>query len=237
MIKYRKNEGGMAVIEILYKSKNAVVVYKSAGIPSQSDLTNDKDAMTLTSERLSTMGENPALWLIHRLDRVVGGLIVFARNKKYAAILSELVKERLITKEYYAVVDGEAEGGVLENLIFKDSKTSKAFITDRERAGVKSARLSYRALATAKTEKGTKTLVYVTLETGRFHQIRAQFSHIGCPITGDKKYGSKDNRAHNVALAASHLDIELPAERIDVKRLPDVDVYPWSLFTNEDYEL
>ena len=103
--------------------------------------------------------------------------------------------------------------------------------------GVKSARLSYRALATAKTEKGTKTLVYVTLETGRFHQIRAQFSHIGCPITGDKKYGSKDNRAHNVALAASHLDIELPAERIDVKRLPDVDVYPWSLFTNEDYEL
>ena len=191
------------MVEILYKSKNAVVIYKPSGIPSQADLTGDKDAMTLTSKMLKSFGENSSLWLIHRLDRVVGGLIVFARNKKYAANLSEYVKERLVTKEYYAVVDGQADGGVLENLIFKDARTSKAFIVDRERQGTKPARLSYRSLATVETEKGVKTLVYVTLDTGRFHQIRAQLSHIKHPITGDGKYGSRDNRAKSLALMAS----------------------------------
>lgn len=225
------------MVEILYKSKNAIVIYKPQGIPSQSDPTGDKDALTLTSELLKSVGENASLWLIHRLDRTVGGLLIFARNKKYAGTLSDYVKERLVTKEYYAVVDGEAEGGVLENLIFKDARAGKAFIVDRERQGTKPARLSYRSLATAETEKGAKTLVYVTLETGRFHQIRAQMSHIKHPITGDGKYGSRDNRAKNLALMASHLALDLPDEKIDVFRMPDLDVYPWSLFDSDDYKL
>ena len=225
------------MVEILYKSKNAIVIYKPSGVPSQGDPTGDKDALTLTSEKLHELGENSSLWLIHRLDRVVGGLLVFARNKKYAAILSEYVKERLVTKEYYAVVDGDAEGGVLENLIFKDARASKAFIVDRERQGTKPARLTYRKLASAETEKGTKTLVYVTLDTGRFHQIRAQMSHIKHPLTGDGKYGSRDNRAKGPALMASHLAIDLPGEKIDVCRIPELNTYPWSLFDSADYEL
>ena len=225
------------MVEILYKSKNAVVIYKPAGIPSQGDPTGDKDALTLTSEILRELGENSSLWLIHRLDRVVGGLLIFARNKKYAAILSEYVKDRLVTKEYYAVVDGECEGGILENLIFKDPRASKSFIVDRERQGTKPARLSYRRLASAETEKGTKTLVYVTLDTGRFHQIRAQMSHIKHPITGDGKYGSRDNRAKSLALMASHRAIDLPGEKIDACRLPELDTYPWSLFDSANYEL
>ena len=225
------------MVEILYKSKNAIVIYKPSGVPSQGDPTGDKDALTLTSEKLHELGENSSLWLIHRLDRVVGGLLVFARNKKYAAILSEYVKERLVTKEYYAVVDGDAEGGVLENLIFKDARASKAFIVDRERQGTKPARLTYRKLASAETEKGTKTLVYVILDTGRFHQIRAQMSHIKHPITGDGKYGSRDNRAKGPALMASHLAIDLPGEKIDVCRIPELNTYPWSLFDSADYEL
>ena len=225
------------MVEILYKSKNAIVIYKPAGIPSQSDPSGDKDAMTLTSEMLRENGENDSLWLIHRLDRVVSGLIVFARNKRYAAILSEYVKQRLITKEYYAVVDGIAEGGVLENLIFRDPRAGKAFIVDRERQGTKSARLSYRSLATVETEKGAKTLVYVSLDTGRFHQIRAQLSHIKHPITGDGKYGSRDNKARSIALMASHLSLDLQNEKIDERRLPDLDLYPWSLFSSDDYEL
>ena len=225
------------MVEILYKSKNAVVIYKPSGTPSQSDPSGDKDALTLTAQKLRESGESSSLWLIHRLDRVVGGLLVFARNKKHAAILSEYVKERLVTKEYYAVVDGEAEGGTLENLIFKDARASKAFIVDRERQGTKPARLSYRRLATVETEKGAKTLVYVTLDTGRFHQIRAQMSHIKHPITGDGKYGSRDNRAKGLALMASHLAIDLPSEQIDVFRLPELDNYPWSLFGSADYEL
>ena len=225
------------MVEILYKSKNAIVIYKPAGIPSQSDPSGDKDAMTLTSEMLRENGENDSLWLIHRLDRVVSGLLVFARNKRYAAILSEYVKERLVTKEYYAVVDGIAEGGVLENLIFRDPRAGKAFIVDRERQGTKFARLSYRSLATVETEKGAKTLVYVTLDTGRFHQIRAQLSHIKHPITGDGKYGSRDNKAKSIALMASHLALDLQNEKIDERRLPDLDLYPWSLFSSDDYEL
>ena len=225
------------MVEILYKSKNAIVIYKPAGIPSQSDPSGDKDAMTLTSEMLRENGENDSLWLIHRLDRVVSGLLVFARNKRYAAILSEYVKERLVTKEYYAIVDGIAEGGVLENLIFRDPRAGKAFIVDRERQGTKSARLSYRSLATVETEKGAKTLVYVSLDTGRFHQIRAQLSHIKHPITGDGKYGSRDNKARSIALMASHLSLDLQNEKIDERRLPDLDLYPWSLFSSDDYEL
>jgi 23S rRNA pseudouridine1911/1915/1917 synthase len=225
------------VVEILYKSKNAVVIYKPSGIPSQADPTGDKDAMALTAEKLCESGENSSLWLIHRLDRVVGGLLVFARNKKYAAILSEYVKDRLVTKEYYAVVDGEAEGGALENLIFKDARSGKAFIVDRDRQGTKPARLTYRRLASVETEKGTKTLIYITLDTGRFHQIRAQMSHIKHPITGDGKYGSRDTRAKSLALMASHLAIDLPGESIDVSRLPELDTYPWSLFDCTDYEL
>ena len=225
------------MVEILYKSKNAIVIYKPAGIPSQSDPSGDKDAMILTSEMLRENGENDSLWLIHRLDRVVSGLLVFARNKRYAAILSEYVKERLVTKEYYAVVDGIAEGGVLENLIFRDQRAGKAFIVDRERQGTKAARLSYRSLATVDTDKGAKTLVYVTLDTGRFHQIRAQLSHIKHPITGDGKYGSRDNKAKSIALMASHLSLDLENEKIDERRLPDLDLYPWSLFNSNDYEL
>ena len=224
-------------MEILYKSKNAVVIYKEPGIPSQSDPSGDPDAMSLTSEQLLASGENPSLWLVHRLDRVVGGVLVFARNKKYAAILSEYVKDRLLTKEYYAVVDGEAKDMTLENLLYKDARAGKAFVTDRARNAAKPAKLSYRALAVRDTEKGKKTLVYVMLETGRFHQIRAQFSHTGHPICGDGKYGSHDNRTKNIALVASHLAADLPSERIDVSKLPDISVYPWSIFDAEDYVL
>lgn len=225
------------MVEILYKSKNAVVIYKPAGIPSQSDPSGDPDAMTLTATELRNLGENDALWLVHRLDRVVGGILIFARTKSYAAILSEYVKERLLTKEYYAVVDGAASGGVLEGYIYKDARAGKAFVVDRERQGVKHARLSYRPLATVKTPRGEKTLVYVSLDTGRFHQIRAQLANEHHPICGDGKYGSRDNGARNIALMASHLAVALPRENIDVRYLPDRSVYPWSLFDETSYEL
>jgi 23S rRNA pseudouridine1911/1915/1917 synthase len=236
MLEYKKNERRAALIEILYKSKNAVVIYKPAGVPSQSDPSGDPDAMTLTSSVLHAQGEGGELWLVHRIDRVVGGILIFARNKRTAAILSEIVKDRTVTKEYYAVVDGESEGGVLENFIFRDSRLGKAFIVDRERGGVKKARLSYKKLAERATEKGVKTLVFVTLDTRRFHQIRAQMSHIKTPITGDGKYGSRDKDVSGIALFASHLELSVGGEHINVSRLPDLSAYPWNLFNKEDYE-
>ena len=139
-------------MEILYKSKNALVVLKPPAMPAQSDKSGDVDAMTKASDMLREMGEIADLWLIHRLDRVVGGLMVFARNKRSAAELSELVSGRGIAKDYLAVVDGVCEGdGVMKDYIFKDSTKSKAFIVDRKRGGVKDAELRYSAIETVET--------------------------------------------------------------------------------------
>ena len=179
-------------IKIVYKNRNVVIINKPAGIPSQSDPTGDKDAMTLTSEMLASFGEPSSLWLVHRLDRTVGGLICFARNKKSAAELSKTCSDGSMKKNYIAVCHGSAEGGEYCDLLFKDNATSKAYVVKTERKGAKEAKL----IATPLEEKNDMTLVSVELLTGRFHQIRAQMSHIGCPLVGDGKYGvNRDDRA------------------------------------------
>ena len=164
------------MIEIVSKNADYIIINKPAGMPSQSDPGGDLDAMSATSSLLSDMGEREELFLIHRLDRVVGGLLVFARNKKTAAYLSTLVADRKIEKIYLAVVDGVAEGGVMKDYIYKDASIGKAFVTERARSGVKSAELEYETLATREIEGRSLSLVKIRLKTGRFHQIRAQFS-------------------------------------------------------------
>ncbi len=216
---------------IVYKNKNLAVVHKPAKIPSQPDKTGDRDIMTETAEQLAESGERSDLWLINRLDRVVGGLMVFARNRESAAELSSMLSAG-ITKEYLAVADGELSGeGIMQDLIFKDSVKSKAFIVERERKGVKDAVLEYKALESVNTESGIKTLLKINLKTGRFHQIRAQLSHRGLPLTGDKKYGSRDAKRNMPSLFAFRLAFIHRGENIDVKILPSKEEYPWSLFS------
>lgn len=219
-------------MQIVFKNKDFIIVNKPAGIPSQSDLTNDDDAMTLTSAKLRKLGEGSELWLIHRLDRVVGGLLVFARNKKSAAILSSLAASGGLEKRYIAALEGEAEGGLLNDFIYKDSTSLKAYVTDRKRAGVKEARLEYKPLSFALG----KTLVHIDLITGRFHQIRVQFSSRKMPLVGDKKYGSRDSVSKNPALFACRLGFDFKGEHYEFKALPDTDKYPWNLFENKIYE-
>jgi len=108
------------MIEIINKTKDYVIIYKPAGIPSQADPGGDADAMTLCSKILRDRGEKDTLYLIHRLDRVVSGLMVFARNKKTAADLSLQITDRNFSKSYFAVVQGKAEGGVMFDYIYKD---------------------------------------------------------------------------------------------------------------------
>ena len=223
-------------MEILYKDKNLIAINKPAGIPVQPDPTSDKDAMSLCAEILAEQGENNALWLVHRLDRVVGGTVVFARNKRTAAALSELFSTQGTEKEYLAVVEGVAEGGVLEDFLYKDTAKGKAFVVDRKRAGVKEAKLEYTPIATAETERGTYTLVRVKLHTGRFHQIRAQLSSRGMPIVGDGKYGSHDNHAKMPALFSSRLGFTLGTKSYNIKKIPDKESYPWSLFDEAGYD-
>ena len=223
------------MIEIIDKSKNYIVVYKPAGIPSQSDPSGDTDAMTLCSEQLRSMGEAEDLFLIHRLDRVVGGLIVFARNKKTAADLSAQVSDRRLTKVYYAVVEGRAEGGTMRDFLYKDATLGKAFVTDRKRAGVKEAELEYSVLDRTVSDGRELSLVKISLKTGRFHQIRAQFSSRRMPLVGDKKYGSRDAKAKMPALFATKLGFYCLGRAVEAARLPDLNSYPWSLFNEEIY--
>ena len=222
---------------IVLENKHFVVINKPCGMPSQSDPSGDKDAMTLTSELLRSEGSNPSLFLIHRLDRVVGGLMVFARTKEAAALLSSAVAERDMTKEYFAVVPGVPEGGVMEDYLYKDANLGKAFVTDRKRNGVKEARLEYSVCKTVTTDKGDISLVRVKLGTGRFHQIRCQFASRRMPLVGDKKYGSRDTMAKMPSLFASHLSFEYKGEKFDAFALPDLTKYPWSMFSKEDYTI
>ena len=220
-------------MEILYKSKNCIVINKPAGMPVEPDLSRDPDAMTLSSLHLKEKGENGELWLVHRLDRVVGGLVVFARNKKSAAELSRLFSEHKLLKEYYAVVEGELLGeGEMRDYIYKDAQASKAYIVDRKRNGVKEAVLNYKHLETQITERGARSLLSISLLTGRYHQIRAQLASRRHPLVGDGKYGSTDKGARMPALFAFHLSFSLFSERVDIKIMPDKGAYPFGLWRN-----
>ena len=224
------------MIEIIRKTKDYVIIYKPPGIPSQSDPSGDLDAMTATAGLLRDNGEKDSIYLIHRLDRVVGGLIVFARNKGSAAELSELVKEHKITKEYFAVIEGRAGEGVMRDFIYKDSALGKAFVTDRKRSGVREAELEYITLDTTSLDGRELSLVKVRLKTGRFHQIRVQFSSRKMPLIGDKKYGSRDFKAKMPSLFATALAFELKGENESARCLPPITDYPWSLFEEEKYK-
>ncbi len=214
-------------MQILYKSKNFVIINKPAGIPSQADESGDEDALTLTALALREFGEDTRLFLVHRLDRVVGGALAFARNKQAASAFSEILSSNGLIKEYFAVTEGEANGGVLTDYLYKDARLSRALVVDKKRMGAKYAQLSYEPL-----EKNDRhTLVRVRLTTGRFHQIRAQFSSRALPLVGDKKYGSRDTRAHAPALFSANISFECLGERVSASAMPDITAYPWCEFS------
>lgn len=220
-------------MEILYKSKNFVIINKPAGMPSQSDLSGDRDAMTATSDALLQLGEKGDLWLVHRLDRVVGGLLVFARNKRSASIISDLIMRGEFKKEYLAVTEGVcAERGEMRDYIYKDAKISKAFVVEGKRAGVKEAILKYERLGTHILDYGERSLVKIELITGRYHQIRAQFASRKLSLVGDGKYGSRDKGARMPALFSHRISFSALSEFVDVRLNPNTQEYPWNLWSD-----
>lgn len=164
-------------MEILYSDDRLIVCIKPVGLDSEHDMTR------ALQEQLG--GE---VFTLHRLDQNVGGVMVYARNKQTAAHFSKLIQEGQLIKEYVALVHGAPpETGDWEDLLFKDSRKNKVFVVDRQRAGVKKARLTFQRL----TEE-ERSLVRIRLYTGRSHQIRVQFASRGYPLVGDGKYGAKD---------------------------------------------
>ena len=166
-------------MEILYSDKNIAVCVKPVGLDSELEVP------AALKEQLG--GE---IFPIHRLDKNVGGVMVYARTKQAAASLSKAVQEGTMVKEYVAMVHGTPpESGDWEDLLWKDSKKNKVFVVKRMRGGVKKARLEYNRMT-----EGETSLVHIRLHTGRSHQIRVQFSSRGFPLVGDHKYGSRDEK-------------------------------------------
>lgn len=165
-------------MKIIFEDKNIVVLEKPIGLDSEREVPKK------LKEQLG--GE---FFCVHRLDKNVGGVMVYARNKKSAAMFSRLIAENKMVKEYVAKVHGELENsGVFEDFLFKDSRKNKVFVVKRERKGVKYAKLEYDVLK----QFDDTSLVHIRLYTGRSHQIRVQFASRGFPLVGDHKYGSRD---------------------------------------------
>jgi 23S rRNA pseudouridine1911/1915/1917 synthase len=164
-------------MEILYSNKHLAVIVKPVGMDSEHEVPQALSEM---------LGGD--IFPIHRLDKNVGGVMVFARGKAAAATLSKAVQEGAMVKEYIAMVHGSPEeSGDWSDFLFKDSSKNKVFVVKKERKGVKKARLEFVRL----TNEDPAT-VRIRLHTGRSHQIRVQFSSRGFPLLGDHKYGAKD---------------------------------------------
>jgi 23S rRNA pseudouridine1911/1915/1917 synthase len=221
------------MVEILYKCADFLVCVKPQGVPSQADTSNDEDMVTLLKKQLSEFGEKSDIFVIHRLDRSTGGIILYARNKDAAATLSTLVAQKEGFEKHYICVSAgtlESECGNMTDYLFKDSTQKKAFIVKSERKGSKLASLDYNIEKTVQANEKTFSLLKIKLNTGRIHQIRAQLSFRGMPIYGDGKYGSREKAPH-FALWASKIAFSYKGKDYEFETHPDFETSPWNLFT------
>ena len=212
-------------MKVLYEDNQIIVVIKEPNIPSQADKTKDEDMLSMVKKYVKEKYNKPGeayIGLVHRLDRPVGGIMVFARTSKAASRLSEQVRNKEFKKKYLAVVDGKFENkkGTLEDYLFKDERNNISKVLNKDKKNAKLAKLDYEVLAY--NEVKNLSLVRVNLHTGRHHQIRVQLSHAGHSIFGDQKYGTR-GQGKQIALWAYELTIEHPItkEEMTFKCLPE----------------
>lgn len=207
-------------IPILYYGGGFVVCLKPVGVESET-----AGMPSLLSRQLHI----PEVLCVHRLDKAVGGVMVYALDRDSAAALSRQIGDGRFEKEYLAVIHGEMNEpeAELRDLLFHDRTRNKSYAVTRKRAGVKEAVLGYRVLQ----ETGACSLLSVRLRTGRTHQIRAQFASRGHPLVGDAKYGSP-RRDCPVALYSHRLAFAHPVTDEALSfTAPSPGGYPWSLFS------
>lgn len=213
-------------MKVIFEDNHIIVVEKIPNVPSQADKTENIDMLTLIKdylkEKYNKQG-NVYLGLVHRLDRPVGGVMVFAKTSKAAARLSNQIREKEFKKKYLAVVDGEIEEkkGVLEDYLYKDERNNMSRVVCKDKKNAKYAKLDYEVLKYDKVKN--LSLLKINLHTGRHHQIRIQLANFGHSIFADQKYGSR-GRGKQIALWAYKLTIKHPItkETITFKDLPEM---------------
>ena len=220
-------EDGKVMINILYEDNHIIVVEKMINVPVQEDDSKDKDMLTIIKEYIKEKYNKPGnvyLGLVHRLDRPVGGVMVFAKTSKAASRLSEQVRTHQIHKKYYAVVEGNVkEEGILKDNLLKDTKTNMVRVSPNG----KEAELSYKLIS----KKDNLNLVDIDLKTGRSHQIRVQFSSRNNPLYGDQRYNKNAKVGEQIALFAYSLSFYHPTTKeLLTFTLPLPDRKPFNIF-------
>ena len=218
----------MTDIKIIYSDQSLLVCVKPAGVPCESANEKVKSLTDILKEQLCAT----YVGMVHRLDQVTEGLMVYSLSEKATGKLSEYMASGEAHKEYLAVVHGipEAPEGEMRDLLYRDARKNKSFVVDRKRAGVKEALLEYKLLDSTESKYGTLSLVRIKLHTGRTHQIRVQFASRKMPLLGDGKYGARDNGA-DVALLSCRLSFPHPKTKnqMDFSIAPE-DKFPFNIF-------
>jgi len=219
-------------IPIIHEDNHLLVVNKPVNLLSQGDKTGDKDMLTLLKQDLKVRYNKPGnvyLGLVHRLDRPVGGVMVFAKTSKAASRLSNQVRTRKFKKIYLAVVRGKpAQAKRLRHYLAKDTRTNTVSVVSKNAQNAKEAVLEYKVLGS----KGDLSLLKINLITGRSHQIRVQFAAEGHPLYGDQKYGVRLNKpGQQIALFCHEITCQHPTlkETMTFTQNPE-SVHPWSQF-------
>ena len=226
-------------LQVLFEDNHLIAVNKPAGLLSQGDATGDITVMDWTKNYIKHRYNKPGdvyLGSIHRLDRPVSGVILFARTSKALTRMNDLFRDRKVTKKYWAIVTDQPDPieGSLKGFIYKDSGKNRSKIVPKadsnRHKGAKLAKLDYKLLGRV----GTNVLLEVSPETGRPHQIRVQLAdQLGTPIRGDLKYGSRlRNEDGQINLHSRSLSFQHPVKKVPVKieaPIPERDQL-WELF-------
>lgn len=215
-------------INIIYEDNHLLVIEKPINIPVQKDNTNDIDLITMLKDYRKKNENKPGeayLGLVHRLDRPVGGIMVFAKTSKAASRLSDQIRTNTFHKTYLAVIQGVMpKEGVFEDYLVKNEKENISYVTSKEKG--KYSKLEYKLLNT----KDNLSLVRINLITGRSHQIRVQFSSRNHPLIGDSKYGDNPNNI-SIALYAESITFNHPTTKEKLTfTLNKPNRYPFNIF-------
>jgi len=222
------------MILVLYEDKDIIVVEKPVGMESQVSRGFSADMVSEIKRHIHNLSPGngePYVGVIHRLDKPVGGIMVYAKNQKAAAALSKDVQDGIMRKMYFAVVCGKLvdKQGQFVDYLLKDSRTNCSKIVDKGTTCGKLAKSDYYVVGSTDDGNGIKTLVEVNLLTGRHHQIRVQFAGHGLPLYGDNRYNPEFQNSRNtdVALFAWKLQFRHPQSKkiMDFEKLPTAGIF------------